>query len=88
MQGTLKALLALHNGFILFVFLAFFIIWLIVARNRSAALHKLRMDPKTGATELTEDPQTAPQVALVMPVKGTHASSDANWISQTTRHGY
>ena len=23
-----------------------------------------------------------------MPVKGTHASSDANWISQTTRHGY
>ena len=61
--------------------------WIHCALHRRAGLREMRRRAREPPPSC-KDPYNMPQVSFVMPVKGTHAHSEASWISQVTRHGY
>ena len=72
---------AVYNAWLCFQFSIFGSLWLLVAVRRQLGIEMAmrRKDLQLKAT---------PQIAFVLPVKGTHPNSATNWISQVNRHGY
>ena len=72
-----------HNCFTSLISVIFAFGWATCAMNRRTGLNFMRKQArKPPPTE------SGAQVSFVMPVKGTHANSEASWLSQVNRHGY